>query len=117
MREILFRGKREDNQKWIEGDILHVGETICIGGKRVPIKSVDPSTVGQYTGLNDMDGKRIFEGDICEWEDDAGNPHRFRVMFRKGAFVCGHKGVDIEDWNLLSDNLMLGLEVVGNVYE
>ena len=116
MREILFRGKKF-NGEWIEGDLLHVGETVCVGSNSVPVQDVDPNTVGQYTGLNDIGGTKIFEGDICEWEDDEGDKHRFRVMFRKGAFVCGHAGVDFEDWEYLSDNIALGLKVVGNVYD
>lgn len=86
-REILFRGKRIDNGKWVEGGYgeipappVCIGEpgkpTACIVAKdsrympdwglpyKMAMYEVDPSTVGQCTGLPDRDGNRVFEGDI-----------------------------------------------------
>ena len=67
MREILFRGKKLSNGEWYEGDLLvsrqrKIGLILPNNGKECKI--IDPETVGEFTGLTDKNGKKIFEGDI-----------------------------------------------------
>lgn len=67
-REILFQGKRKDNDEWISGDLRQWSETsmgICDRDLKHTFP-VRPETVGQFTGKPDKNGKRIFEGDIVE---------------------------------------------------
>ena len=70
MREILFRGKRTDNGEWVYGDVRlnYDDEPRCISDY-CGANPVDPATVGQYTGLTDKNGKKIFEGDIVFVKD------------------------------------------------
>ena len=76
-REILFRGKDKEAKKWVYGGYCLInGEPRIVVEVRADITyvmyvSVDPDTVGQFTGFLDKKGKKIFEGDVCLIPDDT----------------------------------------------
>lgn len=113
MREILFRGKRNDNGEWEYGNLI-CSKNYAIGSQKFPLQKpvvVDSATVGQYTGLTDKNGNRIFEGDIIK-VDSAWTSGNYAVEFDEGGFCAGRNFM--QSWLMCGD--FYG-DVIGNIYD
>ena len=131
MRETKFRGKVTgefnelealgiiDKKGWVVGNLIQNGNHPMIVGDLVEIDdeyivhdwwvSVIPESVGQYSGLKDMDREEIFEGAIG-W-DERGEVHG-KIVFDEGGFLF--------EWENMSDDLYEccgDIVIVGNIYD
>ena len=120
MREILFRDKSPITKEWVYGDLFQHGEQrfIMTGGHNI---EVDPESVGQFTGLTEKNGVKIFEGDIVHLYGDKDTSTRFinyiaLVIFAHGGF-CAIDGTP-DDYAVCRFDFAssLNCEIIGNIY-
>lgn len=118
MREILFRGKRTDNGEWVYGTpILYPDGNVVMCRSFKRNHNVSSKTVGQYTGMTDKNGRKIFEGDIVE-----GNSEYFTYTHPYGKVVYDGGQYLISFDDVLEDIECLGawandVEIIGNIYD
>lgn len=127
MREILFRGKRKDNDEWVYGAYIHYDDTQGKGkddcdyivqkhnGQHFPFVNATPESIGQYTGLTDKNGTRIFEHDIVRNEYET---NKYQYLFVKWdnksfSWIVENK----YGWAGKLGNIIGLTEIIGNIFD
>ena len=137
MREVLFRGKRTDNGEWVCG--YYTKARYFLNKKEMHIifepdveafphceftgyEEVLPETVGQYTGLTDKNGVRIFEGDICRFKR-FNDIYIGKIVFnvKTASFVMWYQSIVGAYGEKATHKMLLsvcdGIEVIGNIHD
>ena len=134
-REILFRGKSIDTDEWLYGHLFNYGLTaptnvpcisVCVPTsweEACNLDAVHPDTIGQYTGLKDKKGTKIFEGDILEYigkrKDNVNKVYRRKVVFHEGMFALLSK--ELQAYSALNYHGMKdgrsAWRVIGNIHD
>ena len=116
MRQIKFRAQDIASNKWLYGDLRHHKDDVCIfeqGGTKG--EQVKRDTVGPFTGLRDINGKDIYEGDILD-VSYADEDSYLEVRFVRGVFAFLWNG-DLDDEFPCNAPTHEWAEVVGNIYD
>ena len=130
IREVIFRGKRADSGEWVEGDLLQIkyyNKPIieCKIMPQIPVSCVYgvlAETIGQYTGLTDRNGKRIFEGDICKFKR-FNDVHVGKVVFNvtTASFIMWYQPIVGAYGEKATQKMLLSvcdyIEIIGNIHD
>lgn len=124
MREILFRGKTEKGE-WVEGLLWkkkYKTDKIFIScfpdhDDNEEVFPVKPETVGQYTGLTDKNGKKIFEGDIVTGLFLHSRPVNGVTAFRDGSFGLLWDRAGAETFTPFTSMCNVEYEMIGNIHD
>lgn len=127
MRDILFRGKRISNGDWEYGslytdknktEIIRLCTWEHFDNREVVCNfPVDQTTVGQYIGLEDKNGKKIFEGDYLKTIALTGEVYVQEVRWTNKFNIAGFRMVDSDEYWDDFDDYDGRIEVVGNIHD
>ena len=132
-REILFRGKKIDNGEWIESfSIMQLADGTVNLGSWI-INPVIPETVGQFTGLTDKNGVKIFEGDkfsdddneggyfLIEWSNKLSkfcvNLYSYAMNFNEGGGEVFDSEISLVDENIIDVIDLKEDFIIGNIHD
>ena len=121
-REILYRGERMEDGKFVYGSLVFVKENdksenelphivISYGPDTFDWFEVDPETVGQYTGIDDREGDKIFEGDIF---NIGAEDNIYTVKFDYGCFLAYEDDVQV---GILAELATMFIKKIGNIHD